>query len=289
MKRPTPPAPNDVLCEACGYTLNGLSESGNCPECGTPVAFSTTESPRRPPAWEQSGIRSGVARFSRTAAAVLLHPSSFGQTISVHQDVRRSKSLAWICLIVTAYLNTKTIIVHEALTGVLTLGGPMVVIGGFVLLPIVSLAFWWGMVHLVAWLTALESKFWGYRMPRFRVLRVLNYLTLHLIAASMLPLLATTAFAVFLAFDQDNGQFAVQYLYGLSAVIVIAALYLFVVYWRAMKAILNANDEVAFVGATPASSVSVDRPSTDDAGVAPTEGHASTRPVHSSIAAVRHE
>ena len=28
---------NDVTCLNCGYNLRGLSESGNCPECGTPV------------------------------------------------------------------------------------------------------------------------------------------------------------------------------------------------------------------------------------------------------------
>ena len=30
----------DTICQGCGYNLHGLPESGECPECGTPAAFS---------------------------------------------------------------------------------------------------------------------------------------------------------------------------------------------------------------------------------------------------------
>ncbi len=39
--RTQPPAESDLLCEFCGYILNGLQATqGNCPECGKPTADS---------------------------------------------------------------------------------------------------------------------------------------------------------------------------------------------------------------------------------------------------------
>ena len=38
------PAETDILCAHCGYALNGLPQTGLCPECGEPIADSTTAS-----------------------------------------------------------------------------------------------------------------------------------------------------------------------------------------------------------------------------------------------------
>src|SRR5580658_3900506 len=49
------PEETDILCENCGYMLNGLPPSGNCPECGTAIDFSVSERLRQPPLWEIIG------------------------------------------------------------------------------------------------------------------------------------------------------------------------------------------------------------------------------------------
>ena len=248
MNRTPPPAADDVLCEVCGYTLNGLPTTGNCPECGTPVARSTTESPRRPPAWE-TGHGTPASRFNRTASFVARHPGLFGQRVSITSDTTRSQKFALYTLLLTAYLNAKTVVVHFTLIGALSLTQPLMLLTTAVIAAVASFGFWRTTLQLVAWLTSLEGGFWGHRMPRPRVLRLLHYLSVHLVIVSALPLLATTAAAIAFAFNKDIGLFAVQYLYGLCAVMVIAAVYLFKMYWSTMKAVLYANDDRAIAAA----------------------------------------
>ena len=50
---PVVPAETDLLCERCGYVLNGLPADGRCPECGTPLDESVNYR-RHPPAWERA-------------------------------------------------------------------------------------------------------------------------------------------------------------------------------------------------------------------------------------------
>src|SRR5436309_6100011 len=92
----TIPAEHDILCEGCGYTLNGLPEGGRCPECGKPIAESVGH-PRVPPAWERradGSIASIVAAFARTSAEALLHPTRFYQTLATRRDDRAAHRFA---------------------------------------------------------------------------------------------------------------------------------------------------------------------------------------------------
>lgn len=51
-------APNQAVCLQCGYQIRGLATSGNCPECGTPIARS---------------MRGNLLEFSSTGYVQSLH------------------------------------------------------------------------------------------------------------------------------------------------------------------------------------------------------------------------
>lgn len=59
-----------LLCEKCGYVIEGLDTSGNCPECGKPIAESLPERRTGTP-WQQSpGAKTLLATWWMT----LRHP-----------------------------------------------------------------------------------------------------------------------------------------------------------------------------------------------------------------------
>src|SRR5258706_14057762 len=81
------PAETSVLCESCGYTLDGLPTTGQCPECGAAIAQSTTGDGRKLPAWEDVTLgRSVFWRFFSTTAAVLFKPKRFYRSLATRTD-----------------------------------------------------------------------------------------------------------------------------------------------------------------------------------------------------------
>src|SRR3954467_6090975 len=85
------PAESDILCEQCGYTLNGLPESGQCPECAAPIAQSTTGDGRVLPPWE---VRPSLRTFLATTAEVTFRPTRFYRTLATRQTSRLTQTFA---------------------------------------------------------------------------------------------------------------------------------------------------------------------------------------------------
>ena len=72
---PRPAAPDVLLCERCGYPLDGHAyiRDATCPECGLDVHASHPDR-RTPTAWHR---RPGPATLTRTVTALARHPRSF--------------------------------------------------------------------------------------------------------------------------------------------------------------------------------------------------------------------
>lgn len=85
-----------LLCEKCGYVIEGLDQSGNCPECGKPIAESLPERRVGTP-WQQSP---GVGSLVRTWWMTLRHPL---RTLDVMRvDGLKATSLRWTTILIAA-------------------------------------------------------------------------------------------------------------------------------------------------------------------------------------------
>src|SRR2546423_1585096 len=112
MARVAPVVPKEtaLLCEKCGYIVNGIPTDSLCPECAAPIAESMPTN-RRPTSWEQ---RDGLAisRFFLTTLQLIFAPTRFFRSMNSRADLRSSASFArghyWISSILfgaTAYVH----------------------------------------------------------------------------------------------------------------------------------------------------------------------------------------
>lgn len=237
----TVPADTDILCEACGYTLNGLPDTGNCPECGDAILNSLTHDGRTLSEFE---IEPRPRSFWRTTFRVIFDTRRFYRTLKGREDTKVAKKFAlshhWFAsfgfavaalhhsgwLLQTSGFSIPSAWLSWILWGVALAPLPLMVITFLVLT---------GIIHLAEWLTALESKFWGIRLPRNVVHRAMQF---H--AANYLPVSAI-ACTYAISFQQLRYMPDTWYLYGLCALVVLSAGYLFQTYWIGMKNLMYAN------------------------------------------------
>lgn len=239
------PADTDVLCEQCGYRLNGLPDAGNCPECGTAVAESTSGSSRRPPAWEDAQAGSILRRWRLTISSALFTPSHFFRRLATRRQDPRSLSFAtihWlassILLGLATVLHGEWSLRHYLLGRSWTTSTRLMV---FLLATITAFGLFASLSKLASLFTFWEARYWGYRLPRAVVLRALHYHSVHFVPVSLVGLLATLGWRVGLWNGWFGPQHAEIYLYAISGLVVLAAGYVFAIYVVAMRRIMYAN------------------------------------------------
>ncbi len=242
----TIPAETDVLCEGCGYVLNGLPTGANCPECGKP-SVESSPTLRQPPlweqAWEQSGRQKRLRAFFATTADLLLTPARFFRTLSIQPSTRASFRFAqihWACA--ALLLGTAT---WAHLSWYIAMGGRQFSTTGRVAFLLAVCAATYaaldGTTRLAGWLTKVEAAYRGFRLPLAVVRRGLHYHAAHYLPVALIA----TATVLGYHLGLSNGWIAptsgATYLYVLSAEVVIAAGYLFNTYWTAMRNLMYAN------------------------------------------------
>ena len=236
------PADSDVLCEHCGYTLNGLPPDGRCPECGQPVAESLQHSGRGLTAWESDG------KFWATTTRVVLRPSDFYRHLQTRVEERYEKAagqFAFCHWLAAAFLSAMAAFIHyffpEFGSGGLDRVVSLIATVGIVLATFTGLGLIFATTLLAAWLTTWEAGWRGYRLPRAVVLRGLHYHAAHLVPVAAAFLLVTGGYRLLVGLGVLDYTSLVAYLIVLSAVVVVGLLYLFWTYWIGMKNMLYAN------------------------------------------------
>ena len=245
---PRVPETTDVLCEKCGYVLNGLPPDGRCPECGKPVAESVGDG-RLPTPWDVSA-NPGPSRlrgFVRTTVDVILRPTHFYRTLAVRASVASARTFAqvnwWIASLLFGVSGAAHALWYNqgmrpaSFTPVFLL-----MFAGFTLgLAIFTYLVLDGLTRLAGRLTYWEGTYRGYRLPYPIVLRGLYYHTPHYLpvaAATAVTVLGYQALLLTTAVSIDT---ATKYLYFLCIEVIVGALYLFQTYWIGMRNMMYAN------------------------------------------------
>jgi hypothetical protein len=239
------PEETDILCENCGYMLNGLPASGNCPECGTAIDISVSERFRRPTLWENIGDpRPKWLRFLVTTAQIVLHPRRFYRSSTSRGPIGSAYRFAlihwWICsalfgIAVWEHWESERMLQYLRIPNWIS---PALLLAA-ILLTYIALS---GTIALAARLTAWEARYRGYRLPHGVVLRALYYHSAHVLPVAITVCVTCIGYNYLLRHWLIYRYSAeTTYLYILCAEVIIGAGYLFNTYWIGMRGWMYAN------------------------------------------------
>jgi hypothetical protein len=234
--------PSTICCEGCGYTLNGLPDHSNCPECGKPIVESTGVGRREPPAWE-TAQRARVGAFIETSAEVLFRPTHFYRTLATRRDVSRARTFGCVHWLTASVLFGIAAAVHTwwyQNVGGSYLGMNHWTIPFVIFTPLTYFSLI-GTTALAARLTHWEATYRGLRLPLPVVQRGLYYHAAHYLPVAIGAALTVVAFVSLLSRGALDVSWYTRYLYILSAEVVLGAFYLFKTYWIGMRNMMFAN------------------------------------------------
>ncbi|HEX4125815.1 MAG TPA: hypothetical protein VHY37_13900 [Tepidisphaeraceae bacterium] len=229
------PAASELLCARCGYVLSGLPGDSRCPECGTLISESDPGL-RGLPEWERQP--GSPLAFVRTTAAVLFQPTHFFRTFATRADRRASQWFAAIQWLAASILFAFAAEEHLYWTQI-SVGAwrpavlPAVAVAAFVALAATN----W----VASWLTYWEATYRGLRLPRSAVHRAMDYHAAHYLPVAAIAAITVGTFTTLHNSGKLPDRYELAYFYVLSGEVIVAAAYLFMTYWIAMRNIMYAN------------------------------------------------
>lgn len=236
------PADTDVLCETCGYVLNGLPQGSRCPECGKPAADSDPAL-RQPTAWERTAADnspSGTA-FLETSAGALFRPTRFYRTLATRTQTAQAVTFAHIywglssmLLALAAYAHGTWFVFGDPRTPLNPMTWVFIGAPAYVFITLLNL--------LASRLTHWEASYRGLRLTLPAVRRGLYYHAIHYVPVAAVAAATVVGYGYLVRRDVvDPTRATPAYLYTLSGEVVLAAGYLFKTYWIAMRNMMYAN------------------------------------------------
>jgi hypothetical protein len=236
------PEESDILCENCGYMLNGLPVSGKCPECGSEIDLSVSGRLRRPPLWEVIGdLRPKWLRFLSTTSEIIFQPTRFYRTSTSRGQLEPARRFAHIHWVISSLALGAAAWAHW--DWVLGYHLPAEWVGPLVLLALplgIFFAMGW-IIHLAARLTAWEAAYRGFRLPHGVVLRALYYHAAHILPVALAALVICGGYNLLQRAGRFQETSASAYLFVLCGMVIVAAGYLFYTYWIGMRNWMYAN------------------------------------------------
>jgi hypothetical protein len=248
---PRVPELSDVLCERCGYVLNGLPTDGRCPECGKPIAESVGTD-RLPTPWDVSA-NPGPNRttgFIRTCLAVIRRPAHFYRTLATRGSLSSARTFAHVNWWIAGGLFGVAGATHSmwywssySAMRPPPLSPAMIAtwLGFTVGLAILTYLALDGITRLASHLTTWEGTYRGYRLPYDVVLRGLYYHSPHYLPVAAMTAATVVGYQLLVAVHTAALASAVRYLIVLCVEVVVGAIYLFQTYWIGMRNMMYAN------------------------------------------------
>jgi hypothetical protein len=236
----TPPSDTDLLCEQCGYVLNGLPPGSLCPECGTPSSESDPKRRHLPP-WE-IGTKPLPTRFLATTVGVLFRPTRFYRTLVTRPAADRSAAFAWVHWFLASLLLALAAYGHA--TGFIPAVIDSISVSGWIIWVTLSAGTFivlLALTHLASRLTTWEATYRGLRLPLIAVKRGMHFHAAHYLPVALVAATTVVGYDLLLARRVLNGTSALPYLYVICGEVIVGALYLFWTYWIGMRNMMYAN------------------------------------------------